>query len=152
MDEQPQDETTTEPTEPASDAEPAEAATATEAVVSHRDFNEWQGRELIDSDGHGIGKLEDVYFDVETEQAQFATVKEGGLLTKRHLAFVPLNNVTIGPQNLQVSVTKAQVKGAPKMDMEGDELTQSEESTLYHYYELNYTPSGTPSGRRLVRR
>ena len=77
-------------------------------------------------------------------------MKEG--LFGRHLTFVPLVEVTIGPNNLQVSASRAEVKGAPNLDVEGDELSQSDESTLYHYYQLNYTPSDMPSGRRLARR
>jgi sporulation protein YlmC with PRC-barrel domain len=122
----------------------------TDPLVAFRDFSEWHGKDLIDRDGERIGKLEDVYFDVRTDQPQFATVKEG--LIGRHLTFVPLSEVTIGPDNLQVSASKAEVKDAPNLDVERDELSQSDESTLYHYYQLNYTPSDTPSGRRLARR
>ena len=32
------------------------------------------------------------------------------------------------------------------------ELSQADESRLYHHYELNYTPPDTESGRRLARR
>ena len=99
---------------------------------------------MLDRDGATIGKLVDVYFDVETDQPQFATVKEGGLLVKRHLTFVPLNEVTIGPDNLSVSVSKVQVKGAPNPELQGDELSQEDESTLYHSCRLNHTPSDTP--------
>jgi sporulation protein YlmC with PRC-barrel domain len=122
----------------------------TDPTVAHRDFSEWHGRELVDRDGERIGKLEDVYFDVGTDQPEFATVKEGRI--GRHITFVPLTGITIGPDNLQVSASKAEVKGAPNLDLEGDELAQADESTLYHYYQLNYTPSDTPSGRRLARR
>jgi hypothetical protein len=137
---------------PESTEEPVESSGDNEPTVAVRDFTAWHGRTLIDRDGERIGKLEDVYFDVETDQAQFGTVKQGGLLTGRHLTFVPLVGVTIGPDDLQVSVTKAQVKDAPSIDLEGDELSQADESTLYHHYQLNYTPSATPSGRRLARR
>ena len=65
---------------------------------------------------------------------------------------MPLVDVTIGPDNLQVAVSKAQVKDAPTLELECDELSGQDESTLYHYFELNYTPSTTPSGRRLARR
>src|ERR1700728_889094 len=54
---------------------------------------EWHGKMLIDSNGEKIGKLEDVYVDVETDQPQFATVKEG--LIGRHLTFVPLGGLQI---------------------------------------------------------
>jgi hypothetical protein len=122
----------------------------TDSIVVHRDFKEWHGKDLIDPHGEKIGKLEDVYFDVETDQPQFATVKQG--LIGRHLTFVPLTEVTIGPDNLQVSASKAQVKHAPTIELANDELSQADESVLYHYYQLNYTPSETPSSRRLARR
>jgi len=120
--------------------------------VARVDFGEWHGKDLIDRDGDKIGKLEDVYFDIETDQPQFGTVKEGALFVGRHLTFVPLIDVTIGPNDLQVAVTKHQVKGAPNIQLEGDELSPADESGLYHYYELNYTPTTSPSGRRLARR
>ena len=80
--------------------------------MAHRDFSEWQGKDLIDRDGERIGKLEDVYFDVSTDQPQFGLVKEG-LIGGRHLTFVPLTQVTIGPDFLQAAVSKAQVKTRP---------------------------------------
>jgi hypothetical protein len=111
---------------------------------------EWHGRMLVDVDGEKIGKLEDVYVDVETDVAQFATVKEGFI--SRHLTFVPLGGVTVGPDQLQAAVTKQQVQSAPNIEQHGDGLSQEDESALYHHYQLNYTPPDTESGRRLARR
>lgn len=134
------DETTTAPEQPA----------GAEAAVMHREIAEWRGRVLVDSAGERIGKLEEVYFDVETDEPQFGTVKEGFI--GRHLTFVPLTGITIGPDNLQVPVTKEQVSSAPNIALQGGELTQADESVLYHHYQLNYTPPDTQSGRRLARR
>jgi len=136
--------------ENAREANEHQTETDTDSTVAYRDFSEWHGKDLVDRDGERIGRLEDVYFDVETDQPQFATVKEG--LIGRHLTFVPLTEVTIGPDNLQVPASRSEVKDAPNLALEGDELSQADESTLYHYYQLNYTPSDTPSGRRLARR
>jgi sporulation protein YlmC with PRC-barrel domain len=111
---------------------------------------EWHGKTLLDRDGEKIGKLEDVYVDVETDEPRFATVKEG--VIGRHLTFVPLGGIRIGPDDLQVPVTKAQVRSAPDIDLHGEELSQAGESALYHHYELNYTPPDSESGRRLARR
>ena len=77
-------------------------------------------------------------------------MKEGFI--GRHLTFVPLGGIRIGPEDLQVSVTKDEVCSAPNIEMHGEELTQADESALYHHFELNYTPPGTESGRRLARR
>jgi sporulation protein YlmC with PRC-barrel domain len=105
---------------------------------------------LFDSEGDKIGKLQDVYVDVENDEPQFATVKEGFI--GRHLTFVPLGGTKIGPDGLQVAVTKEQVRSAPNIELEGDQLSQADESALYHHFELNYTPISTESGRRLARR
>ncbi|MDA8147966.1 MAG: PRC-barrel domain-containing protein [Actinomycetota bacterium] len=111
---------------------------------------EWHGKTLVDVHGEKIGKLQDVYVDVETDEPQFATVKEG--VIGRHLTFVPLAGIQVGPDSLQVSVTKAQVRSAPDLAMHGEQLSQDDESKLYHHFELNYTPPAIQSGRRLARR
>ena len=111
---------------------------------------EWHGKMLVDRDGHKIGKLQDVYVDVENDEPQFGTIKEGFI--GRHLTFVPLGGITVGPDELQVPVTKALVETAPNIELHGEELSQADESALYHHFELNYTPPDTESGRRLARR
>jgi sporulation protein YlmC with PRC-barrel domain len=111
---------------------------------------EWHGKMLVDRDGEKIGKLQDVYVDVENDEPQFAAVKEGFI--GRHLTFVPLGGIRVGPDELQVAVAKEQVEAAPNIEQHGEELSQADESALYHHYELNYTPPNTESGRRLARR
>ena len=69
-------------------------------MTMHQNIAEWQGKDVVDRDGERIGELEDVYVDVETDEPMFGTVKEG--LIGRHLTFVPLAGITIGPDNLQV--------------------------------------------------
>jgi len=132
----------------ASESQPNPEVTDAEPAIGHRDIADWRGSELVDRDGERIGKLEDVYFDVETDEPQFGTVKEG--LFGRHLTFVPLIGATIGPEGLQVPVAKEQVKSAPNIELQ--DLSQADESQLYHHYQLNYTPVDRESGRRLVRR
>ena len=111
---------------------------------------EWHGKLLVDRYGEKIGKLEDVYVDVETDEPQFATVKEG--LMGRHLAFVPLTGATVGPDSLRVAVTRNRVRTAPTIRLDGDALSTRDESALYHHFELNYTPTDTTTGQRLARR
>ena len=117
---------------------------------AHWNAAEWHGKMLVDCNGERIGKLQGVYVDVENDEPQFATVKEGFI--GRHLTFVPLGGITVGPDDLQVAVSKDQVKSAPNIELRGEELSQADESALYHHFELNYTPPDTESGRRLARR
>ena len=105
---------------------------------------------LVDRNGEKIGKLQDVYVDVEADEAQFGTVKEGFI--DSHLTFVPLGGLQIGPEDLQVIVTKGQVRSAPDIELHGEELSQADESAFYHHFEMNDTPINTESGRRVARR
>lgn len=111
---------------------------------------DWQGKMLIDRDGRKLGKLRDVYVDVEDDQPRFATIKEG--IFGKHLTFVPLAGMTIGPDALQAGVSRKQVRSAPNIALHGGELSQEDESVLYEHYALGYAPMDTPSKRRLARR
>jgi hypothetical protein len=138
------------PTPVSRDKQSEEAKMAQPQNFRNENIAEWRGKNLVDRDGDKIGRLEDVYVDVETDEPVFGTVKEG--LFGRHLTFVPLAGLTIGPDGLQVGVSKERVKEAPNIEREGDELSSGDESALYHHYELNYSPPTTASGRRLARR
>ena len=136
----------------ASDPEPGQPppSTKTSDNVAGWSASEWLGMMVIDREGERIGKLHDIYVDVETDIPQFGTVKEGFL--GRHLTFVPLVGVTISPSALQVSALKEEVRSAPNLDLHGEELSQEDESTLYHHFGMNYTVISNDSGRRLARR
>ena len=73
-----------------------------------RNVGESHGKMPVDGDGERIGKLQDVYGDVENDEPQFATVEEG--LPGRHLTFLPLAGIRVGPDELQVAVDKGQIK------------------------------------------
>jgi hypothetical protein len=119
-------------------------------MATHQNIAQWSGKTLVDPDGEKIGKLEEVYVDVQTDKPMFGTVKEG--LIGRHLTFVPLGGIEIGPEDLKVRVSKEKVKEAPNIEPRGEELSQDDERVLYHYYGLNYQPPASESGRRLGRR
>ncbi len=112
--------------------------------------SDWLGMPVIDRAGEKIGKLHDIYVDVETDIPQFGTIKEG--LFGRHLTFVPLGGVAVSPSALQVSALKEEVASAPNLALHGEELSQEDESALYHHFEMNYTAISNDSGRRLARR
>lgn len=119
-------------------------------MLTLRDITSWHGTQLLDRYGEKLGKLQDVYVDVDTDEPMFGTVKEGRM--GRHLTFVHLSAITVGPDHLHVKTTKDQVKDALEIETGGDELSQADESSLYHHYGLDYTQPDTESGRRLARR
>ena len=118
-------------------------------MIEVENIREWIGRDVVDSDGDKVGTLEDVYFDAESEAPAFLIVKTGRI--KHHLSFVPVEGAQAGPDQVQVGFPKTEIQKTPTAEV-GGELSAEDESALYHGYGINYVPSGTESGRRLVRR
>jgi hypothetical protein len=42
-------------------------------MAYHENIGEWHGKDLVDCNGDKIGKLQDVYVDVETNEPMFGT-------------------------------------------------------------------------------
>ena len=103
---------------------------------------QWRGKLLVDSKGDKIGKLQEVYVDVETDQPQFGTVKEG--IIGRHLTFVPLGGARVGPDSLVVAVTKERSAPPPT-------LTCTATSFLRQTSQLFTTTSSSTTPRPLPR-
>ena len=112
-------------------------------------MRDWQGKEVLDSTEAKIGTVEDVYFDIETDEPRFLCVKAGWL--RHHVVLIPAAGVTVSPDHLTVSMTRRVAEKAPAMEP-GGELSSEFEETLFRYYGLDYHAAQTPGGRRLVRR
>jgi uncharacterized protein (TIGR02271 family) len=105
---------------------------------------ELEGCEIVDEAGEQIGKVDEIYLDDDTGQAEFALIKAGGLFgSKSH--FVPLQNAAREGDRLRVPYAKDKVKDAP--GWEGDEhLSQQQEQEIYRYYGLAYGERRSESG------
>jgi hypothetical protein len=114
-------------------------------TITHLDLANWRGHDVVDARGKRIGKLEEVYFDVDSDEPHFGTVRRGWVAPK--LQFVPLVGAVVGPDAVRVATTLDELKKAPSIGSM-DAITPEAESALYHHYRLNYTPTGK---RRLVR-
>ncbi len=111
-----------------------------EATSSITDAYEWEGRVLKDREGDKIGKIDAVYFDKQTDRPEWATVNTGLFGNKSN--FVPLAGARPFGEDVQVQVTKDQVKDAPSVDVEGD-LSEAEEITLFCHYGVGCTTDGS---------
>jgi uncharacterized protein (TIGR02271 family) len=112
-------------------------------TLQREDALQLRGQDLADRDGDTIGKVEEIYLDVETDQPEWALVNTGMFGTKS--TFVPLKDATREGQTLRVPYEKAQVKDAPRVDADG-QLSQREEAELYRHYGLDYSESESGSG------
>jgi hypothetical protein len=116
-------------------------------VFEAADIREWRGHDVVDTDGHKIGKLESVYVDTATDLPSYGTVKVG-LPTRHRLVFVPLTGATVGPGYLKVCYGRKLVRDAPSIGTDGV-LPSGDEEAIFKHYGLAYEPGG---GRRLARR
>jgi sporulation protein YlmC with PRC-barrel domain len=124
------------------------AAPGTATVVAES-VADWRGHDVIDLDGAKLGQLEDVFYDVETDDPMFLLVKVGGLLSKK-LALVAVAGATVAPDRLRVNYRKSEIKDAPTYDPDL-ELTVDQEAGAYQHYGLAYDATGQ-GARRLARR
>lgn len=113
------------------------------------DIRDWRQHDVVDPDGDRIGKLEAIYVDTVSDEPAMATVQVG-MIGRHRLAFVPLDQATVGPSYVRVRYPKKQVRDAPSMDMDG-ELPVEEEPAVFEHYGLDYQP-GSGGERRLARR
>lgn len=105
--------------------------------------------QVIDPQGEKIGSVKRVWLDGQTGDPVWASVHTGLFGLKE--TFVPLQRAELTNDQLQVPVAKDQVKDAPRIEAEGDEMSDDEQQTLYRYYGV--TPGGsTPDQRRGERR
>ena len=101
---------------------------------------DFQGRTLVDQDGEKIGKIDELYYDERGGQPEWALVNTGLFGTKK--TFVPIRSVSPAGEDLQVPVTKDQVKDAPRIDAD-QELTEQQERQLFDHYDVPYTTEGS---------
>lgn len=118
-------------------------------MIEAADIREWRNHSVIDPKDHKIGVLEAVYVDTGTDEPAMATVRMG-LPTRHRLAFVPLDNVIVGPDYVKVAHAKALVRKAPSLGMD-DILPAEAEEAVFRHYDLPYQP-GSAGERQLARR
>jgi len=104
---------------------------------------EWHGRTVVATDGDKLGKIEEIYFDQETSQPEWALIDTGMFAGKS--SFMPLQGATSDGDQVTAPYSKDQVKGAPQIKA-GQALSQREEAELYRHYGVEYGESRSASG------
>jgi sporulation protein YlmC with PRC-barrel domain len=97
------------------------------------DVQTWRGMKVVDADGDKIGTIEQIYLDRQSGEPEWATVKTGlfGLKT----SFVPIRDAEVTDDGaVRVPVQKEQVKDAPRIEPEGEELSPDQERQLWEHY------------------
>jgi hypothetical protein len=117
-------------------------------MIGVENITDWRGQDVLDAVGEKLGKLEEIYFDGETDAPVFAAVKSGRL--SKSLTLVPLGEASVGREYVRVNRAKGEFKKAPSFDTDV-ELTLDDEAATYRHYGLDYKPAGS-GARRLAKR
>ena len=117
-------------------------------MIPVENLGDWRGQEVVDPNGDKLGKLEEVYYDGETDEPAFAAVKTG--LVSKSITLVPLQRASVGRDYLRVDRRKAVFKKAPSFDTDS-EFSLDDEAATYAHYSLDYKPAGS-GARRLAKR
>jgi PRC-barrel domain len=120
---------------------------ATTNSIVIEDIKDWRGQDVVDSQGEKLGKLEEVYYDTESDVPAFGAVKSG--LVGKHITLVPLAGATAGQSYIRVATAKDRFKDAPSIDTD-TELTSQAEAESYQHFGLEYRPMGA-GARRLAK-
>ena len=101
------------------------------------------GKTVYSGEGEKIGKVGQVFLDDQTGQPEFLTVNTG--LFGSSESFVPVEGASIDGDDVSVPYGKDKVKDAPRVDLDGNHLDESDERRLYEYYGRGYD-AGTSNG------
>jgi sporulation protein YlmC with PRC-barrel domain len=91
-----------------------------------------RGAPVYSTDREKIGTVENVFFDVETNEPRWLALSGGFLSTKSTV--VPLHEATFEQDRIMVPFTKDQIRDAP--DVVPDAISQHLEEKLFTYYGL----------------
>lgn len=107
------------------------------------------GREVTDSNGNKIGKVDGVWVDDATNALEFIGVKIGMLMGKTHI--IPVDQGQTSGGTISVPYDESKIKDAPSFGAD-DELSPDDEDGIYSYYGVDrstgQSPSGLPAGEQ----
>lgn len=89
------------------------------------------GHQLLDGEGHSVGKINQVYLDDRTNEPSWVSVHTG--LFGRKETLVPLQGAQPQQEDLQVPYDKATVKDAPHVES-GAHISPETEAQVRDYY------------------
>jgi hypothetical protein len=87
-------------------------------AIAAEDIKQWRGEDVLHPHGEKLGKLDEVYYDTETDMPGFAAVKSG--LLGKQITLVPLAAATVGHDYVRVTAGKEHFKNAPSFDPDAE--------------------------------
>ena len=115
-------------------------------MIDQKMINRMYDCQVVDSHGEKIGSVKQVWLDGRTGEPAWVSVHTGLFGLKE--TFVPLQTAELHDDQVQVPVAKEQVKDAPRIETNGDRMSESDEAALYQYYGFGQQ-GGPPPGEQM---
>ncbi len=115
-----------------------------EARLTRDQLAALRDQSVYDRVGDKIGGINRILYDKATGDPEWVAASTGFLGTKTVL--MPLAEASLESDGLRVPYTKDQVKDAPDITIEGGEISEADEQTLYRHYGLSYSERRSASG------
>jgi len=113
-------------------------------MIATPNLAEILGAEVVDLNNDRVGKVGRIYLDSESDVPTWVSVRTG--LFGLSESLVPVDDATWEGQVLHVSVDKARIKDAPRVDVD-EEIAPDDQERLYSYYDRGLgTGDAGPSG------
>jgi sporulation protein YlmC with PRC-barrel domain len=107
-------------------------------MLSVDQIEEWLGQEVLDADGERVGKLDEVFYSVNSGEAVFVSVKSG--LLGRHSSTVPLAGASVGRDYVRLAYTAEQIDGSTKEVPASDGVSGADARRLGELYGVTVAP------------
>jgi uncharacterized protein (TIGR02271 family) len=104
------------------------------------DLSGMQGAPVYDNADEKIGRVDEVFYDLQTNQPEWIGIGTGIFGTKRVL--VPVEGAQPSSDGLRVAYAKDVVKESP--DVDADQIDPETARALYHHYGLASGDGGQP--------
>lgn len=91
-----------------------------------------QGQDVLDPQGNKIGKLQNIYYDIDSGEPEWIGVESGMINKNRHL--VPIDGATYEEEHIIVAYPKDRIDETP--DIDDEQISPETESELYRIYGL----------------
>jgi PRC-barrel domain len=80
-------------------------------MINAEHIEDWRGKDVVDPDGVSLGKLQEVFYDKDTQTPILLATKSGML--SRKVKLIPIDGSRVGPDYVRVAHDKAAVDASP---------------------------------------
>jgi sporulation protein YlmC with PRC-barrel domain len=80
-------------------------------MINVEHIEDWRGKDVVDPEGATLGKLQEVFYDRDTQTPILLAIRHG--LLSRKVTMIPVDGAKVGPDYVRVAHDRTTVDAAP---------------------------------------